>query len=43
MACPIDGANHAGNADAADVADGVPGGGLRHGQTVCEPAKGVVD
>ena len=32
-ACPIDDANHAEDAAAADVADGVPGGD-------CEPARG---
>ena len=28
------------DADAADVADGVPGQGWAHGQTACEPAGG---
>ena len=39
-ACPIDDANHAEDADVADVADGVPGGDWAHGQTACEPARG---
>ena len=37
---PIDDANHAADADTADVADGVPGGDWAHGQTACAPARG---
>ena len=39
-ACPIDDANHAEDADAADVAGGVRGKTWAHGQTACEPARG---
>ena len=39
-ACPIDDANHAGDADAVDVCWRYPGGDGAHGQTACEPAEG---